>query len=71
MKAFRITIIIFAVFIVLMAVALTVISKGRQSQGELPQLYKLPEFTFTERNGEPFGRQNLQGKISIIDFIFT
>jgi protein SCO1/2 len=71
MKAFRITIIIFAVFIVLMAVALTVISKGIQSQGELPQLYKLPEFTFTERNGEPFGRQNLQGKISIIDFIFT
>lgn len=71
MKIFRIIIIALAVFIVMLVAALAVISEGRQSQGELPELYKIPEFTFTERQNIPFGREELLGRINIVDFIFT
>jgi protein SCO1/2 len=37
----------------------------------LPTLGTLPEFSLTERNGQPFGLQNLRGKIWVADFIFT
>ncbi len=31
----------------------------------------VPEFSLTERNGQPFGLQDLRGKIWVADFIFT
>lgn len=71
MKIFRIIIIILATVIILVAIALSVIQKGQESQGTLPVLYELPDFTFTERQGVPFGKSNFLGKISIVDFIFT
>jgi protein SCO1/2 len=71
MKIFRIIITVLAGVIVLLSVALSVINRGKESLGELPLLYKLPEFTFIERQGEPFGKQDFLGKISIVDFIFT
>ncbi|MEJ2544452.1 MAG: SCO family protein [Calditrichaceae bacterium] len=71
MKKFRLFIISFAAVIVLIAVALTVIHKGQESQGKLPILYKLPDFTFIERQGKPFSKNDFKGKISIVDFIFT
>ena len=71
MKIFRWIIILLAAMIVLVAVALTVIQKGQESQSALPVLYELPNFSFTERQGVPFGRDDLIGKISIVDFIFT
>jgi len=36
-----------------------------------PVLGNLPDFSLTERNGQPFGLQNLRGKIWVADFIFT
>ena len=71
MKIFRRIIILLAVLITLVAVALTVIQKGQDSQSALPVLYELPDFTFTERQGVIFSRDDFKGKISIVDFIFT
>ena len=71
MKILRILIIVTASIIVLLAIALTVIQKGRQSQSNIPVLYKLPEFSFTERSDIPFGKQQLMGKVNVVDFIFT
>ncbi|MEK7728490.1 MAG: SCO family protein, partial [candidate division KSB1 bacterium] len=37
----------------------------------LPVLATVPDFSFTERSGEPFGLQQLRGHIWLADFIFT
>jgi protein SCO1 len=31
----------------------------------------IPEFTFTNQNGLPFGRAQMEGKITVVDFFFT
>lgn len=41
------------------------------SSGLLPVVGEVPDFSFTELNSEPFGIENLQGRISLVDFIFT
>jgi len=43
----------------------------RNSQEELPVYYPVPEFRFVTADGTPFGREELLGKVSVIDFIFT
>ena len=37
----------------------------------LPVLATVPDFSFTERSGEPFGLEELRGHIWLADFIFT
>lgn len=37
----------------------------------LPILSAIPEFSLTERSGQPFGLADLRGKIWVADFIFT
>ncbi len=37
----------------------------------LPVFATVPDFSFTERSGEPFGLQQLRGHIWLADFIFT
>jgi len=37
----------------------------------LPVIAPVPEFALIERSGEPFGLDNLRGKVWIADFIFT
>lgn len=37
----------------------------------LPVLGKLPDFTFTNQYGAPYGSQQLRGKVWIANFIFT
>ena len=71
MKLFRTIIIVLAAIIVLVAIAISVIHKGQESQGALPVLYKLPDFTYIEQQGVPFGKVNFIGKLTIVDFIFT
>lgn len=39
--------------------------------GPLPVLAAVPEFSFTERSGQPFGLAQLRGHAWIADFIFT
>ncbi|MGA9521077.1 MAG: SCO family protein [Myxococcaceae bacterium] len=36
-----------------------------------PVLYPLPEFTFTRQDGQPFGSQQLRGRVWVANFIFT
>ena len=37
----------------------------------LPVLATVPDFSFTERSGEPFGLEELRGHLWLADFIFT
>jgi protein SCO1/2 len=37
----------------------------------LQRLWQVPEFTFTERNGQPISRADLAGKVWIADFFYT
>jgi len=43
-----------------------------QDEGEsLAVLDTVPDFQFTESHGQPFGRADMMGKLSVVDFIFT
>ncbi len=57
--------------VVLLMVAFMVIRQADEGRADLPELYEVPDFTFTERSGEPFGLADMKGKINVVDFIFT
>jgi len=42
-----------------------------QASGELPTLWKVPEFTFRDQTGAARSRADLEGHVWIADFIFT
>ena len=67
-KGFFISIIILFFLSVL---ALIVIDLANKSRSDLPILGEVPVFNFTERSGMPFGNENMQGKINIVNFFFT
>ncbi len=46
-------------------------SVTRQLPPELPVLFKLPNYQFTNEAGQPFGTNELKGKVYIANFIFT
>lgn len=60
-----------AIVLTLGITATFVIFEARSSLRELPVLAAVPKFELTERNGASFGSQDLQGRISVVDFIFT
>ena len=37
----------------------------------LPQFGELPQFSLTDQRGRPFGRDDLNGKVWVADFVFT
>lgn len=37
----------------------------------IPELYELQEFSFHDSHGNPFGKQQMLGKINVVDFMFT
>jgi len=41
------------------------------SRGSLPIIGEIPQFNMIDQDGRPFGRDNLNGKINIVDFFFT
>lgn len=61
---------IVAVFVLAVA-ALVVIDLAEESRRQIPVLGSVPDFTFTERSGTPFGKEQMTGKINIINFFFT
>ncbi len=71
MKKLRLLIIGSLIILVILIVAMNVIQKAQKSQANLPKLYQLPEFTFTESSGQSFGLQQMMGKINVVDFIYT
>ncbi|HEY1770291.1 MAG TPA: SCO family protein [Chthoniobacterales bacterium] len=44
---------------------------ARLAQHDLPKLGIVPAFELTDQNGQPFGSQQLLGKIWIADFVYT
>ena len=71
MKKNRWIIVVGAALLIIMIGAMRVIQQAQNSQANLPLLYKLPDFNFVERNGQPFGLKQMKGKINVVDFIFT
>ncbi len=57
--------------LILFSTALWVIQKAGQARGRLPLLYELPSFEFTTADSQKFGLNQLSGKISLFDFIYT
>lgn len=52
-----------------------VLAVGALACGEdappLPTLVEVPDFTLTDHDGQPYGAAQLEGKVSVVDFIFT
>ena len=61
---------IFAVFF-LAILALVVIKLSNASRAQIAVIKEVPLFEFTERNGNPFGKTEMLGKINIVNFFFT
>lgn len=61
---------IIAVF-VLAILALVVIESANKSRYDLPDYGSIPEFRFTERSGIAYGKEDMRGKINIVNFFFT
>ncbi|MFZ5981199.1 MAG: SCO family protein [Candidatus Zixiibacteriota bacterium] len=52
--------------------AALVVSQAEKSQSQITVWGSLPEFSFTAaHNGEPFGLEQMKGKITVVNFIFT
>jgi protein SCO1/2 len=51
--------------------ALIVIDLANKSRSNLPVLGEVPDFQFTERSGESFGKNNMRGTINVVNFFFT
>ena len=60
-----------AAMILLAVIGLVVIDLANISRGTIEDYGSLPEFSFTGHHGEPFGSQEMKGKISIVNFFFT
>ena len=48
-----------------------VIRQADQSRSNLPILAEVPDFQFRDQNDRPFGRNQMLGKVCVVDFIFT
>jgi protein SCO1/2 len=51
--------------------AIIVIDLANKSRSNLPVLGEVPDFQFTERSGESFGKNNMRGTINVVNFFFT
>ena len=47
-----------------------IIDKAKNSH-DIPHLKSVPDFSMINQEGEPFSQVNLEGKITILDFMFT
>jgi protein SCO1/2 len=74
MKTNRLKLIIIGLslgIILLLAGASYVIQNAERAQQQIPILYPLPNFDLVDQNGNSFDPQELQGRLSVVDFIFT
>jgi len=58
-------------FLLVVAAISFLIESCSKKEEPLPLLSTLPEFSLTERSGQPFGLQDLKGRVWVADFIFT
>lgn len=71
MNAKRTIVIALISVVILVLIAFLVLRQAERQRAQLPKLYEVPAFEFTERSGEPFGLDDMKGKINVVDFIFT
>ncbi len=57
--------------IALLMAAMVIVQKAENSLVELDVYGVVPEFSFAERSGQPFGNSDMMGKISVVNFFFT
>lgn len=67
----RILLRIIIVFLAIGIALLLIVNNRIARNNPLPFLGQIPPFELTERDGSPFNRDHLYGKIGIVDFIFT
>lgn len=48
-----------------------IINQANKSRSQIPKMYPVPPFEFMESNGQPFGLDQMKGKLNVVDFIFT
>jgi protein SCO1/2 len=71
-RPFARILVIMAVLVCLMAVGgYAVVRQADRSRAEIMRIKQVPEFTFTDRSGMPFGLAEMKGKLNIVDFFFT
>jgi protein SCO1/2 len=57
--------------LILLTAAAVIIYQAEKSRRAIPVLGTVPEFAFVERSGSPFGLDDMNGEINVVDFIFT
>jgi protein SCO1/2 len=60
-----------ALGLILVVVGVFVLDQAQKSSVNLPVLGQIPSFQFTDNYGRPFGDRQMQGKVCVVDFIFT
>ncbi|MCP4632325.1 MAG: SCO family protein [candidate division Zixibacteria bacterium] len=61
-----------AAMLILGALAIVVVDQANRSRSEIPVWGEVSDFEFTAaHNGEPFGLEQMKGKLNVVDFIFT
>ena len=59
------------VLLVLITGAAWVISEANESRTDLPVYHLVTDFQLTDSSNNLFGKEDLLGKVSVVDFIFT
>ena len=57
--------------LLLIVIGIAVIDFAKKSSQDIPVLYDLPGFEFTDQDSIAFTRDSLKNRITVVDFIFT
>lgn len=57
--------------LMLVVVGIFILDQAQKSRSNLPVLGHIPSFRFIDNFGRPFGDRQMQGKVCVVDFIFT
>lgn len=67
----RLFLLIVAAMILLALLALLVVNRAEFSRREMPVYGVVPDFEFVDQEGQPFGREDMLGRINLVYFGFT
>lgn len=57
--------------IIILFAGIILIKPFSRDKSDLPIMGHLPDFIFTQSNGQTFGLAEMKGKINVVDFMFT
>lgn len=57
--------------LILMLIVLLFVGQTIRSRGRLSVYGQVPDFSFVNQDGLPFGLSDMKGKIAVVDFIYT